>query len=130
MVGWSPQPTLAPLAGDGTRQDEGVLPVLTVRVVGPSMEPTLRNGDWWIARRGGRIRVGDVVLLAHPERPGLRVVKRVVRRSGDGWWVEGDAHTASEDSRTFGPVSEDLVVARLLLRYQPLPPKRLRRHGG
>ena len=57
-------------------------------------------------------------------------MKRVVRRSGDGWWVEGDAPTASEDSRTFGPVSEDLVVARLLLRYQPLPLKRLRRHGG
>lgn len=94
------------------------------------MEPTLRNGDWWIARRGGRVRVGDVVLVAHPERPGLRVVKRVVRRSEAGWWVEGDNPTASEDSRTFGPVAEDLLVARLFLRYRPLPPKRLRRHGG
>jgi nickel-type superoxide dismutase maturation protease len=94
------------------------------------MEPTLRNGDWWIARRGGRVRMGDVVLVAHPERPGLRVVKRAVRRSEDGWWVEGDNPTASEDSRTFGPVAEDLVVARLLLRYRPLPLKRLRRHGG
>jgi nickel-type superoxide dismutase maturation protease len=107
-----------------------MLPVMTVRVVGPSMEPTLRNGEWWLARRGGRIDVGDVVLLTHPARPDLRVVKRVVRRAGNAWWVEGDAPGASEDSRTFGPVADELVMARLLMRYRPLPLRRISRRGG
>jgi nickel-type superoxide dismutase maturation protease len=103
---------------------------MTVRVVGPSMEPTLRNGDWWLARRGGRVQVGDVVLLVHPARPELRVVKRAVRRAGDGWWVEGDAPGVSEDSRVFGPVPDELILARLLLRYRPLPLARVHHHGG
>ena len=130
MVGWSPLPTLAPPEAVGTRQDVGVLPVMTVRVVGPSMEPTLRNGEWWLARRGGHVQTGDVVLLVHPERPDLRVVKRVMHRVEKGWWVEGDAPGTSGDSRAFGPVPDRLILARLLVRYRPLPLRRLRRHGG
>ena len=95
--------------------------VLTrVRVVGPSMEPTLSNDDWWIVRRTSRVRAGDVVLLVHPQRPDALVVKRAVRRDADGWWVLGDNPDASEDSRQFGPVPEANVVGRLWWRYRPL----------
>lgn len=97
-----------------------MLPVTRVRIVGPSMEPTLRNGDWWLVRRTSSVAPGDVVLLVHPSRPDLHVVKRVVRRGDDGWWVEGDNPTASDDSRQFGVVPDRNVLGRLWLRYGPL----------
>nr|WP_279582594.1 S24 family peptidase [Fodinicola feengrottensis] len=60
-----------------------------IRIKGPSMVPTLRNGDAVVVRRGGRIRVGDVVIGRFDEVPGL-VVKRAVRAVGDRWWLESD----------------------------------------
>lgn len=90
----------------------------TVRIIGPSMEPALKNGDCWVVRLGGRVSVGDVVLAVHPLRTGLQIVKRVVRAEGSGWWVEGDNPDSSDDSRSFGPVDE--IVGRLAFRYSPL----------
>ncbi|MGH3587769.1 MAG: S24 family peptidase, partial [Pseudonocardia sp.] len=34
-----------------------------VAVRGPSMSPTLRDGDVVLVRFGGRVRVGDIVLV-------------------------------------------------------------------
>ena len=90
----------------------------TVRIIGPSMEPALRNGECWVVRRGGQVSVGDVVLAVHPLRPDLQIVKRVVRAEGSSWWVEGDNPDSSDDSRTFGPV--DAVLGKLVFRYSPL----------
>ncbi len=107
---------LVPLGGRST--------LLRVAVAGASMEPTLRDGDWLVCRRVVRssdVRAGDVVVLERPDRPGLLVVKRVVRREGHGWWVEGDNAVASDDSRLFGPVAEPFVLARVLARYWPRP---------
>ena len=100
-----------------TRQDDGVLPFTTVRVVGPSMEPTVRNGQWWIVRKGQGLNPGDVVLMQHPQRAHLSVVKRLHHREDDGWWVLGDNPTVSDDSRQFGAVADDLIVGRLVWRY-------------
>jgi nickel-type superoxide dismutase maturation protease len=97
-----------------------MLPFTRVRVIGPSMEPALRNGEWWVVRRGGRPSVGDVILLVHPARPSAHLVKRVARREPGGWWVLGDNAAASEDSRHFGPVPDANVIGRLVLRYHPI----------
>lgn len=94
-----------------------MLPVTRIRIVGPSMEPALVNGDWWVVRRGADVRPGDVALLVHPQRPDALVVKRIARREGAGWWVLGDNAEASEDSRQFGVVPADHVVGRLWFRY-------------
>ena len=97
---------------------------LRVAVAGESMAPTLHEGDWLLCRRVGPayvVRPGDVVVLARPDRPGLLLVKRAVRREVGGWWVEGDNATASDDSRVFGAVPDRLVVARVLARYWPHP---------
>jgi nickel-type superoxide dismutase maturation protease len=105
----------------GTR---GRSPYLRVAVAGGSMSPTLADGDWVLCRRVRGvtgIREGDVVVLERPDRPSLLIVKRVVRRAGSGWWVEGDNAAASDDSRLFGPVPEAFVVARVLARYWPHP---------
>lgn len=93
----------------------------TVCIAGPSMEPALRSGDWWIVRTFGRVRPGSVVLLRHPKRPDLLVVKRAIRQEPGAWWVEGDNAASSDDSRTFGAVRRDLLIGALVVRYRRGP---------
>jgi nickel-type superoxide dismutase maturation protease len=94
-------------------------PLFAVLINGPSMVPALRHGDAVVAHRGDRaIRPGRVVVARFRTRPELLVVKRVVRRDGDGWWIEGDNPHASDDSRAYGPAD---VVGRVLFRYWPRP---------
>jgi nickel-type superoxide dismutase maturation protease len=109
-----------PLSGNG--QDVQVFGLTTVRIVGPSMEPALRNGEVYLAwaRRKANVAGGDVVVVVHPRRPELLTVKRLVRRVGDGWWVEGDNPNSSSDSREFGPVPEANIQAKVLMRVRPL----------
>jgi len=98
-------------------------PFLRVAVAEDSMRPTLLPGDWLIARRTRRIRPGQVVLAWHPSRDGLLLVKRAARRSEDGgWWLASDNPLApgAADSSRFGPVSDDLIVGRVLGRYWPI----------
>jgi nickel-type superoxide dismutase maturation protease len=93
-------------------------PIGRVEVVGGSMAPALRPGDWWLVRWTHRVRVGDVVVARRPDRPDLLVVKRVARRTPEGWWLSGDNAEFSDDSRVFGPVPADLVLGRLVRRYR------------
>jgi nickel-type superoxide dismutase maturation protease len=100
------------------------MPWCRVAVSGGSMRPTLDDGDWlWMrtVRDGRAVRPGQIVLLERPDRAGLLLVKRAVRRVGSGWWVEGDNAGSSDDSRCFGPVPDVLVRARALARYHPSP---------
>lgn len=92
----------------------------TVRIVGPSMEPALRNGEVYLAITGVRVDVGDVVVCRHPLRPELLTVKRIIRPAGRDWWIEGDNPDASSDSREFGAISADLVRAKVVVRLRPL----------
>ena len=95
-----------------------MLSFTTVRVVGRSMEPAVRNGQWWVVRKSAQFRQGDVVLLQHPERSDLSLVKRLGHREGNGWWVLGDNPRESDDSRQFGVVPDNLIIGRLIFRYR------------
>ena len=93
------------------------------------MAPTLAPGDWAMAVPLRSPRVGDVVIVEHPGRPGYEMVKRVRAAPGDRvgerllgpdeWWVEGDFAVASTDSRRFGPVNREELKAKLVLIYWP-----------
>jgi nickel-type superoxide dismutase maturation protease len=110
--------------GGGAASWDGVLPYARVVVAGDSMSPTLHGGDQLLCRRvtpGMGVREGDIVVVERPDRPGLILVKRVVRRTPLGWWVEGDNPAASDDSRVFGSVGDEHVVARVLGRVWPRP---------
>jgi nickel-type superoxide dismutase maturation protease len=96
--------------------------VRAVLVEGPSMLPTLRPGDCLLVRGADRVRAGQLVVARFPARPELLVVKRAVRPDGSGWWVEGDNPAVADDSRRYGPAQ---VLAVVVLRYWPLPPRRL-----
>lgn len=96
--------------------------LFTVLVSGPSMIPSLHDGDCLLVRRGARIRPGDVVVVRFARQPAMLAVKRAVRRVDGGWWVEGDNRGVADDSRRYGPAD---VVGRALLRWWP--PSRLGR---
>jgi nickel-type superoxide dismutase maturation protease len=90
-----------------------------VLVRGPSMAPTLRDGDALLVRRGGRpVRPGDIVVARFPTRPDLLVVKRAVRPHQGGWWVHSDNSFTSDDSRSYGTA---LIVGRVVFRWWPRP---------
>jgi phage repressor protein C with HTH and peptisase S24 domain len=84
-------------------------------VSGPSMVPTLRDGDRVLARRGAPVRPGDLVLARYADLDHL-VVKRAVRPEGTGWWLESDNPYAGGGSTTHGPGD---VQARVICRYWP-----------
>lgn len=89
----------------------------TAAVVGDSMAPTLRPGDFVVVWRSGRPRAGRIVAVRDPRLPQRLLVKRVRRRVIGGWWVEGDNPAASTDSRVFGTVPDDHLSGRVLFRY-------------
>jgi inner membrane protease subunit 1 len=99
------------------------------------MAPTLLPGDFLLAARAGRFRLGALVVLEHPGRAGFELVKRITagpgghvanRTLGLGeWWVQGDSPDQSTDSRSFGPIPASAVRGVVVLRYWP--PSRLGR---
>ena len=94
------------------------LPVFAVLVRGPSMAPTLRDGDALLVWRGGRVRPGRTVVARFRSRPDLLVVKRAVREQDGGWWVQGDNEFVADDSRAYGVAD---VIGWVFARYWPLP---------
>lgn len=87
-------------------------------VYNPSMQPTLRPGDQLLVTYGAGVRPGNVVVLRHPFQHDLLIVKRAVERRSGGWWVLGDNPQVRNDSREFGAVPDDLVIARAWLRLR------------
>ena len=92
------------------------------RVTGRSMTPLLRPGDeilidpraYWRSRPS----VSDIVIACRPDRLDLRVIKRVKDISADGsCFLTGDNLQASTDSRTFGWVSPDHILGRVICRF-------------
>ena len=90
---------------------------LDVRIQGDSMWPTYRNGDvvpFAPCNETYGPRVNDVVLVHHPMKDSVLMVKRVSVVQHDGrLFLTGDNPdpTASEDSHNFGPVSPTMVQA-------------------
>jgi nickel-type superoxide dismutase maturation protease len=97
-------------------------------VYNPSMVPTLRPGDRLVLRYGVPVRPGDVAVLRHPFQHDLLIVKRIVGRRSGGWWVQGDNPRVENDSREFGVVPDELVVARASVRLRP--PRGIQRSVG
>lgn len=85
-----------------------------VAVSGPSMTPTLHDGDAVLALAGAPVRPGHLVIARFPAGPDLLVVKRAVRPVPGGWWIEGDNPYITDDSRRYGTAE---VLARVLFRY-------------
>jgi nickel-type superoxide dismutase maturation protease len=99
-----------------------LFPLTRFRVEGDSMSPTLRPGDHLLVNRAAYLlskpRPGDIVVLRDPEEPERVLVKRVAEPpDGGSCFVVGDNPAASRDSRRLGPVSRELILGKVWLRY-------------
>lgn len=102
------------------------------------MEPTFENGDYLIvdelSYNLSDPKVGDVIIFRPPMDQSKFYIKRIVGLPGDiidvngqkttlkdnEYFVIGDNRDNSSDSRKWGPLPEDLIVGRALLRLWPL----------
>jgi signal peptidase I len=111
--------------------------VVAYRIEDLSMQPALQPGDWVLGLRRRQACRGEVVVFDLPQRPGFKLVKRVAAAPGervegtalgpDEFWVLGDNPAAgSVDSHVLGPIPLESLRARLLWRYRPWPPARVR----
>ncbi|MEO9325474.1 S24 family peptidase [Nocardioides sp. C4-1] len=95
-------------------------PLGMVVVRGRSMLPGLRDGDRLLVRYSAAVRVGAVVVARL--RDGTVAVKRVAGRLDTGWWLLSDnADEGLGDSRAYGAVPDDEVLAVAWCRVWPRP---------
>ncbi len=96
-----------------------------VAVVGDSMTPQLRPGEWLLVDPEGYAhrspRAGELVVVPDPREEQRWLIKRVAAVAPDGdLFVVGDATEHSTDSRAFGAVPPGRVIGRPWARYWPL----------
>lgn len=94
-------------------------------IEGPSMEPTVRAGDWVLvdpdAYASRSPAPEDLVLAPDPRADDRLLIKRVGSVDAEGWLrLAGDDPEHSTDSRVFGAVEAAAVVGRPWFRYWPL----------
>jgi nickel-type superoxide dismutase maturation protease len=84
------------------------------------MQPQLKAGDLIFLRKTQKLKVGQVAIARRPDRPNLLVIKRVKAVTKNGYWLEGDNQSESDDSRIFGEVEKNLILGKFMFRYWPL----------
>lgn len=107
-------------------------------VSGASMEPTFENGDYLIvdelSYRFQEPQRGDVIIFRYPLNPSKFFIKRIeglpgetIENNGeeitlakDEYFVKGDNKPNSSDSRVWGPLKENLIVGRAIIRLWPI----------
>ena len=119
-------------------------------IKGRSMTPTLNPGihnkssdivvvQKYNLKKPDSFSRGDIVMFRSPQDPGKLLTKRVVGKQGDvvapksppyprleaivprnHFWVEGDNTFHSIDSNNFGPISQALVVGKVVMVVWPL----------
>ena len=66
-----------------------------------------------------RIDVGDIILAEHPYKSSVKIIKRIAEIESDGkLQLIGDNPAQSTDSRTFGAVSIESIVGRVVCRLK------------
>ena len=89
-----------------------------VTIVNRSMLPTIKPGDEILFRpdtsKKVELKVGDVVILQHPQDVGESLIKRIVRIYPDHQMdLRGDNVEESTDSRQFGLVPREWIVGKV-----------------
>ena len=93
------------------------------RVVNESMRPTLVPGDRVLLGYRRTPRPGDVVVARLPG--GVLAIKRATERrttelGEPGWWLLSDNAEEGSDSRLYGAVADEDVLAVVVRRIWPL----------
>ena len=83
------------------------------------MQPTLEPGDRVLVRhlkQKAAPSLESVVVTWHPQRSGLRLIKRLSRVDSTGLWLLGDNPAESTDSRQLGAVPANLLIGEVVGR--------------
>jgi phage repressor protein C with HTH and peptisase S24 domain len=96
-------------------------------VSGESMRPRLRPGDRMLVDYRRTPHPGDVVVARLPG--GVLAIKRASERrttalGEPGWWLLSDNAEEGSDSRRYGAVAEEDVLAVVVRRIWPLTVRR------
>jgi len=75
------------------------------------MLPTLTPGQLVVGRYTADLRAGDVVIVSHD---GLEKIKRIEKQQGNLLYLLGDNPLSSTDSRDFGWVQADHIIAKVV----------------
>jgi len=88
-----------------------------------SMEPWAREGDFVLVDKMSYLffkpKVGHVVVVRHPQRPNLFLLKRIVQESEGMYSMKGDNALKSIDSRHFGLVLQSSIMGRAYIVNKP-----------
>ena len=88
-----------------------------LRVVGTSMERTLKEGDLVtykkISSRNIDLKIGDIVVASHPKTKNKLIIKRIHRIYQNKFDLRGDNSFASTDSRDLGLFDLDLIIGKV-----------------
>jgi nickel-type superoxide dismutase maturation protease len=89
------------------------------RVEGASMSPALNDGDAVLIKRQSTAANGDIVLVRHPYKTNVKIIKRLGGFDENGAMIlEGDNPAESTDSRTFGPVPIKCLIGKVTCRLK------------
>lgn len=86
---------------------------LLMQVQGRSMEPALNAQDRVLVKRWDvdiPPPLGHIVVALHPQKPDLRMIKRLRRCDAAGLWLEGDNPAESSDSRQLGWIKPEEMI--------------------
>ena len=88
-----------------------------LRVVGSSMEGTLKEGDLITYKKLNSkkidLKIGDIVVVSHPKTKNKLIIKRIYKIYHNKFDLRGDNYLSSTDSREFGLIELDLIIGKV-----------------
>ena len=88
-----------------------------LRVVGTSMERTLKEGDLVTYKKLNQkkidLEIGDIVVASHPKTKNKLIIKRIHKIYQNKFDLRGDNSLASTDSRELGLFELDLIIGKV-----------------
>ena len=88
-----------------------------LRVVGTSMERTLKEGDLVTYKKLNPknidLKIGDIVVASHPRVTNKLIIKRIHRIYQNKYDLRGDNSYASTDSRELGLIELDSIIGKV-----------------
>ena len=85
--------------------------MLIRRVIGESMQPTLRPGQLVFAIKSKQYSVNNLVIAKQDSR---EVLKRIAKINNGQYFLTGDNAQASTDSRQLGTVDAQAILGRVI----------------
>ena len=89
------------------------------KVSGNSMAPTVREGEYVMAEKISfwfkNPKENDIIVFNNGNSQ--KLIKRIIRKSQNSFWVEGDNKNYSNDSRHFGEIKLNDILGKVI--YAP-----------